>query len=96
MLFELLFRKLLSPDLISGGRLVSESGWQIPSVMAKGAGRRRENIGPRKKTFGGEKERGSWMYGRKAGRRRRVRRGLEIDLEGLGFTFPFLNDMQEV
>ena len=62
--------------------------------MAKGAGRRRENLGPRREIF--KTERGSWMYGKKAGRRRRVRRGLEIDLEGLGYTFPFLNDMQEV
>ena len=37
------------------------------------------------------------MYaGKKAGRRRRVRRGLEIDLGGLGYTFPFLNDMLQV
>ena len=68
---------------------------QIPSVMAKGAGRR-EKLGTRRETFGGGRVRGSWMNGRKAGRRRRVRRGLEIDLEGLGYTFPFLNDMEEV
>ena len=47
-------------------------------------------------SLGGGRVRGSWMNGRKAGRRRRVRRGLEIDLEGLGYTFPFLNDMEEV
>ena len=60
--------------------------------MAKGGGRRREKLGPRRKIFGGER-----IYaGKKAGRRRRVRRGLEIDLGGLGYTFPFLNDMLQV
>ena len=75
---------------------MSESGWQIPSVMAKGAGR-----GNRGETFGFGRERRRF-HGRESGpalggsgRRRRVRR--EIDLEGLGHTFPFLNDMlQEV
>ena len=77
---------------------MSESGWQIPSVMAKGAGR-----GNRGETFGFGRERRRF-HGRESGpalggsgRRRRVRRGLEIDLGGLGYTFPFLNDMlQEV
>ena len=76
---------------------MSESGWQIPSVMAKGVGR-----GNRGETFGFGRERRRF-HGRESGpalgggRRRRVRRGLEIDLGGLGFTFPFLNDMlQEV
>ena len=60
--------------------------------MAKGGGRRREKLGLRREIFGGER-----MYaGKKAGRRRRVRRGLEIDLGGLGYTFPFLNDMLQV
>ena len=58
-------------------------------MLAKGGGRRREKLGLRREIFGGER-----MYaGKKAGRRRRVRRGLEIDLGGLGYTFPFLNDM---
>ena len=75
---------------------MSESGWQIPSVMAKGVGR-----GNRGETFGFGRERRRF-HGRESGpalggsgRRKRVRR--EIDLGGLGFTFPFLNDMlQEV
>ena len=76
---------------------MSEPGWQIPSVMAKGAGR-----GNRGETFGFGRERRRF-HGRESGpalgggRRRRVRRGLEVDLGGLGYTFPFLNDMlQEV
>ena len=63
---------------------MSESGWQIPSVMAKGVGR-----GNRGETFGFGRERRRF-HGRESGpalgggRRRRVRRGLEIDLGGLG------------
>ena len=51
-------------------------------------------MGPGREIYG--RERGRIYHERKAGRKRRVRRGLEIDLEGLGYTFPFLNDMEEV
>ena len=52
-------------------------------------------MGPRRERFGVERGKNK-MFGTKGGRRRRVRRGLEIDLGGLGYTFPFLDNMQEV
>ena len=52
-------------------------------------------MGPRRERFGVERGKNK-MFGTKGGRRRRVRRGLEIDLAGLGYTFPFLDEMQEV
>ena len=62
--------------------------------MAKGAGRGHGKFGPRREIFG--VERGKIFGTKGGGRRRRVRRGLEIDLAGLSYTFPFLDEMQEV